>query len=77
MIKSLDAIIDRGVEAKVFRRGIDALDLHINITALCFYTVSNRHTFKQGFGRDMWSRGEVRKRRDQVVDVILRWCAAN
>jgi AcrR family transcriptional regulator len=77
MIASLGAIIDRGVQAKAFRGGIDPLDLHINITALCFYTVSNRYTFKQGFLRDMWAPVEVRRRRDQVVEVILRWCAAD
>ena len=76
MIESLGQIIARGVKAKEFRRGIEPLDLHINITALCFYTVSNRYTFRQGFARDMWARSEVRKRREQVVDVILRWCAA-
>ena len=76
MIGSLADIIERGVRSKLFRRGIDPLDLHINITALCFYTVSNRYTFRQGFSRDMWSRGEVKKRREQVIDVILRWCAA-
>jgi AcrR family transcriptional regulator len=76
MIKSLGEIIDRGVKARVFRRGIDAVDLHINITALCFYTVSNRYTFRQGFALDMWAPREIRKRREQVVDVILRWCAS-
>ena len=77
MIQSLAGIIERGIRAKLFRRGIDPLDLHTNITALCFYTVSNRYTFRQGFSRDMWSRAEVRKRRDQVIDVILRWCATS
>jgi AcrR family transcriptional regulator len=77
MIESLESIVGRGAQAKVFRPGIDALDLHINITALCFYTVSNRYTFQQGFPRDMWAPPELRKRREQVIDVILRWCAAD
>jgi len=76
LIDSLGDILHRGVKKNVFRRGIDALDLHTNITALCFYPVSNRYTFREGFARDMWSRSEVRKRREQVVEVILRWCAA-
>jgi AcrR family transcriptional regulator len=76
MITSLDELLSRGMKEGVFRRGIDALDLHTNITALCFYTVSNRYTFREGFARDMWARREVKKRREQVVDVILRWCAA-
>lgn len=75
MLESLSEVVTRGVKDGAFRRGIDALDLHINITALCFYTVSNRYTFRQGFARDMWAAREVKKRRDQVVDVILRWCA--
>jgi AcrR family transcriptional regulator len=76
MLESLSKVISRGVKSGVFRRGIDALDLHINITALCFYTVSNRYTFREGFARDMWALREVKKRREQVVDVIARWCAA-
>jgi AcrR family transcriptional regulator len=76
MLTSLEEMIARGVKAKVFRRGIDALDLHTNITALCFYTVSNRYTFREGFARDMWAKAEVRRRREQLVDIILRWCAA-
>ena len=76
MIESLAEIVDRGYKARVFRRNIDALDLHINITSLCFYTVSNRYTFRQGFAHDMWAPREVRRRRDLVVDVILSWCAA-
>lgn len=77
LIESLTDTLARGVKDRVFRRGIDALDLHINITALCFYTVSNRYTFRQGFARDMWTRAEVAKRREQIVDVIMRWCAAD
>ena len=76
MIESLAEIVDRGARARAFRRNIDALDLHINITSLCFYTVSNRYTFRQGFAHDMWAPREVRRRRDLVVDVILSWCAA-
>lgn len=77
LIEALKDTLSRGVKERVFRRGIDALDLHINITALCFYTVSNRYTFRHGFARDMWAPSEVRKRREQVVDLIQRWCAPN
>jgi len=76
MLASLSDVIARGVKTGVFRKGIDAVDLHVNITALCFYTVSNRYTFRQGFARDMWAPREAKRRREQVVDVILRWCAA-
>ena len=77
LITALADTLSRGAKERVFRKGIDPLDLHINITALCFYTVSNRYTFRQGFARDMWGRAQGARRREQVVDVILRWCAAD
>ncbi len=53
VIASLKAIIDKGVAEGVFRKGIDPVDLHMSISALCFYNVSNRATFVANFGVDM------------------------
>ena len=75
MIDSLGKTLRRGVKDGEFRRGIDPIDLHINITALCFYTVSNRYTFREGFDRDMWAPREAKKRREQIVEIIQRWCS--
>ena len=76
MLQNLAAMIKRGQREKRFRAGIDALDLHTNITALCFYTVSNRYSFREGFARDMWAADELKKRRQQIVEIICGWCAA-
>lgn len=76
VIASLLAILRKGEEEGSFRKGIDPIDLHMNITALCFYSVSNRHTFKKVFDRDMGDEAVAAARREQIADIITQWCAA-
>jgi AcrR family transcriptional regulator len=77
VIKTLRALLDRGVDAGVFRSDVEPVELHMSISALCFYNVSNRYTFSKIFERDMTSNAAVAARREVVVDMILRWVAAN
>lgn len=75
VIATLSSILRKGAEEGTLRPDIDPVDLHMNISALCFYTVSNRHTFRKVFGRDMGAPGLSKKRREQIVEIICRWCA--
>ncbi|OJY61874.1 MAG: TetR family transcriptional regulator [Sphingobium sp. 66-54] len=77
VIRSLSEIIAKGEREGVFKAGIDPIDLHMTISALCFYNVSNRYTFSQIFNRDMTSEAAMGRRRDQVVDIVLAWCRAS
>ena len=73
---AIDAVRDickRGVAAGVFRRDIDPIDLHMSISALCFFNVSNRHTFSLIFKRDFDSPKAVGARRDSVVEMVVRF----
>jgi AcrR family transcriptional regulator len=76
VIASLQAIIDKGVAEGLFRAGIDPVDLHMSISALCFYNVSNRYTFASNFGVDMSAPEMLAKRRKQVAEIILAWVKA-
>ena len=76
VIKTLRTLIDRGVSAGAFRNDIEPVELHMSISALCFYNVSNRYTFSKIFERDMTSAAAVAARREVVVDMIMRWVAA-
>jgi AcrR family transcriptional regulator len=73
VIASLRAIIDKGAADGIFRSGIDPVDLHMSISALCFYNVSNRYTFASNFGVDMSSGKSLKKRRAQIAEIILAW----
>jgi AcrR family transcriptional regulator len=76
VLATLRALLDRGIEAGSFRGDLDPVELHMSISALCFYNVSNRYTFSRIFERDMSSPEAVAARREVVVDMIMRWCAA-
>jgi AcrR family transcriptional regulator len=72
----LSRLIDRGVAARVFRKDLDPIEVHMSISALCFYNVSNRYTFSQIFQRDMSSPKALKRRRATVIDIVERWCRA-
>ena len=76
IVDLLRRVLLRGEKSGTFRKGLDPIDLHMSISALCFYNVSNRHTFSRIFERDMTSPKAVAARRDVVIDTILRWCMA-
>jgi AcrR family transcriptional regulator len=73
VIETLRRIYERGREAGVFRDGIDEIDLHMSISALCFFNVANRATFSRIFKRDMTSPAALARRREVVVETIVRY----
>jgi AcrR family transcriptional regulator len=72
----LRKLIDRGVAARLFRKDLDPIEVHMSISALCFYNVSNRYTFSRIFEIDMTSPKALAGRREIVVDMVDRWCRA-
>jgi AcrR family transcriptional regulator len=75
-IEQLTAIIAAGQAKGLFRAPIDAVDLHMTISALSFYNVSNRYTFRHNFGVDLTEDATKAKRRDQIIECIMAWVAA-
>lgn len=73
VINSIRHIYARGCQENLFRTGLDPIDIHASISALCFYNVSNQYTFSLIFRRDMMSPGAFAKRRTSVIDMILRY----
>ena len=74
-INTLRSIVDRGVKAGVMRKDLDPIDLHMSISALCFFNVANRHTFSTIFKVDMTSPAATAARRESVAEMILRFVA--
>ncbi len=73
VIELLGKLIARGVAEGSMRADIDPVDLHLNMTALSFYNVSNQFTFAHNFGVDMTSPEAVERRARQVADIIIAW----
>ena len=72
-ISAVQTVYQRGVKAGVFRKNVDPVDLHMSISALCFFNVANRHTFAVIFKRDLASPAALRARRDSIVEMIVRF----
>lgn len=72
-IAAVARLYERGVAQGVFRPGLDPIDLHASISALCFFNVSNRHTFALIFKYDFASREVMARRRAAVVEMIERY----
>ena len=73
VIDVLQDLLARGRRAGVFRRDLDALEVHMTISALCVFNVANRATFSTIFKRDMASSKALAARRAQVVDIVLSY----
>ncbi len=72
-IDAVSQLYERGVEQHVFRPGLDPLELHWQISALCFFNVSNRATFSKVFKRNMGARKSLESLREAVVDMVVRY----
>jgi AcrR family transcriptional regulator len=72
-IEGLRRVIDRGQKGGLFRAGLDAVDLHMSISALAVFHVANRHTFSWIFQRDMESPAALIARRDSIIEMIVRF----
>ncbi len=73
VVRTIEDLLARGVSTGQFRADVDAIDLHLLISSLCFHRVANRHTFGAAFGRDP-SHPRLRTRhRAMVVDAVLRF----
>jgi AcrR family transcriptional regulator len=73
VIHSVRELLARGEREGVFRANLDPIDLHMSISALCFFNVANRATFSTIFKRDMASRKALAARRAQIAELIVRY----
>jgi AcrR family transcriptional regulator len=71
VIQTLGGILRRGRRAGSFGSDIDPVDLHMLISAFCFYRVSNRHTFRTLFGRDFAAPAQRKRHKRMIGDAIV------
>ena len=72
-IDGLRKLYDRGVSARIFRSGLDMIDLHMSISALSVFNVANRHTFSLIFQRDLETAAALIARRDSIIEMVVRF----
>ena len=69
--KSLGEIVRRGVADGVFRSSVDPIDLHLFISAFCFFRVSNQHTLKVIFGPELLDTAARKRHKAMIVEAAF------
>ncbi len=72
----LDQILARGHAQGVFREDVDALDVHLVISAYCVFQVANRYTFGFLFDVDFTEVAQRAHLRRMIGDVVVGWLTA-
>jgi AcrR family transcriptional regulator len=76
IIDATEKVLRRGADDGVFREGLDAVSLHMTISALPLFQIANRYTFGTIFRHDMASPEALAARRRDIVDIVLRYVSA-
>jgi AcrR family transcriptional regulator len=69
----LDTVLARGRAEGSIRSDVDALDVHLVISAYCFFQVANQHTFGYLFDRDLLAPERRDHLRSMIGDVVVAW----
>jgi AcrR family transcriptional regulator len=69
-------ILERGYASGAFRRRVEAIDVHLMISAFCFFRMSNRYTFGAIFGLDLIDPGRRDHYRTMIGDVVVSYLTA-
>lgn len=71
LIQSLGDVLERGRRDKVFRGGIDPVQLYISIAGLAYFYLSNNPTLSTIFGRDLMSKKAMAERLSHITEVVM------
>ena len=75
-IELIERILERGRGDGSFTREVDAVDLHMMISAFCVFRVANRHTFGAIFDRDLTDPKLRDRYRRMLGDMVVQYLGA-
>jgi TetR/AcrR family transcriptional regulator len=73
LLETLTEVLRRGQKAKVFRNGVDPMQLYISIAALGYFYCSNIRTLSVIFASDLDSQAGMQQREEHVIDVVMSY----
>ena len=71
LIDTLNEILIRGQNEKLFRGCVDPLQLYISIAALSYFYLSNNDTLSTVFRRDLSNPKAKVERQQHMIDLVL------
>lgn len=73
VIETIAGILERGHASGAFRRKADPIDVHMLISAFCFFRVSNRYTFGTIFRRDLSDKETMTRHKGMIADAVISY----
>lgn len=71
-VRRMQHLLERGVKAQVFRKGLDPVQVNISIAAVGYYYLTNRFTGSIVFERDLMAEDALAARLEFNTRTILR-----
>jgi AcrR family transcriptional regulator len=71
IVDLLDGLLAAGRASGEFTADVTAIDLHLMISALCFFRVANRPTVHAVFAYDMGTRSHAARQRRLIADMVI------
>ena len=75
LVDSIGILLESGVQQKLYRRGVDAIQFYVSLVALSQLHILNRYTLSVIFDEDITDAEWLRERRGHVEDVLLAYLA--
>ena len=73
LLETLTEVLRRGQKAKVFRNGVDPMQLYISIAALGYFYISNIRTLSVIFASELDSPAGMKRREEHVIEVVMSY----
>lgn len=71
LVQMLDTVLEHGRSLRLFRSGVDPVQLYISIAALAYFYLSNQHTLSAIFGRDLRHPKAETERLSHITELVL------
>ena len=72
VIELIEAILKRGQATGIFRDDLEPVDIHMMISAFCFFRVANRHTFGEIFQVDLSEPDRRQRQKRMITEAVIR-----
>lgn len=74
LVERLEVALKRGEQEKVFRAGLDPIEIYLTLSSLAYHYLSNSYTLGFAFDRDLLSPKALERWGRHINAVILTFC---
>ncbi|MBV9560817.1 MAG: TetR family transcriptional regulator [Bradyrhizobium sp.] len=71
IVEHLEEILREGAASALFKPGIDARQIFLDIFSMCLFYFTNLYTVSAVIGADLSAANEIRRRRDHIVHSVM------